>query len=270
MLDGPNAYWPMEEASGDIVDLVAGVRGTGGVGLGHDPVAIGTRPGPFNGKTARDFPGATEHFVVPVANVGGFAWRGGDYSVEWWSIADSLGQDGIVSFRTSASTNDQGVSVFAGASGVGLINIDMGPSGTRSAAGNMLTTDVWQHYVLTYESAANTRRMYLNGNLEWTGAQPTTLPAQDAAMTIGMLGGNASYIWDGGLCHIALYRKTLSPEQIKRHWDVANGAPLIVDAGQPKVRIGAEWAKKPAKVYLNGQWTEKPVKRWDGSAWTTI
>jgi hypothetical protein len=272
LADAPNAYWPMEETSGDIVDVIAGVRATQAVGLNHDPATLGTRSGPISNKTARDFPGVTEHFVVPVANVGGFAWRGGNYSAEWWSIADSLGQDAIFSFRTNASTNDQGVSVFAGASGIGLINIDMGPSGTRSAAGDMLTTNAWQHYALTYDSPSNTRRMYLNGVLEWTGAQPTTLPAQDAALTIGMLGGNASYIWDGGLAHLALYRKTLSAAQVKAHWDAAvgEGTPAVIGGGQPKVQIGAEWTKKPAKVYLNGQWVEKPMKRHNGTEWVVI
>ena len=47
--------------------------------------------------------------------------------------------------------------------------------------------------------------------------------------------------------------------------------PALVGSrsGLFKVRIGASWQQKPAKVWNGSSWVAKPVKVWSGSEWVT-
>lgn len=40
--------------------------------------------------------------------------------------------------------------------------------------------------------------------------------------------------------------------------------------GQPKIRIGSAWQRKPVKVWNGSTWVQKPVKVWTGTAWKTV
>lgn len=178
---------------------------------------------------------------------------GGDYTVEWWSIADSLGQDAVISQRFDASQSaSQGLSIMAGTGPPGVLAVDMGASGTRSSVGGYtLAVGEWRHHVYTWEQETFTRRFYVDGvrvyfHITVTSKPPTVQPP----IRIGSLGGNTSYAWDGVLGGVALYQKCLSPERIKAHW-LASGA-------------------RGKRVPLGGDWRHKPVKRLVGDTWVPV
>lgn len=243
LADGPVAYFPMTEESGNVVDVVSGV-----VGVLNGGVA--SRAVPYPEDRARDFDGQGSHFFVSAASMSDIYWNGTDYSVEWWGGPDFLSQDGIMSQRTGASANDQGISIFAGTSGVGVLNIDMGASGTRSSGEYTMQPGEYHHYVYVWEQADSRRRVYVDGvQVSWSikaGTPPSVVPP----MYIGLLGGNATYDWDGALGHLSLYRKALSPERVKMHY-LASGV-------------------EGSLVYTGSEWKRKPLKYFDGSVWRPV
>lgn len=242
LADSPVAYWPLKGASGsnevDLVNgVVAAVNGT-----------IGGKTLRYPNSGGRDFSGTASYFFVSAADMGNIYWNGGDYSAEWFAQADSVGQDGIFSQRTSAqAVLDQGLSIFGGPSGAGVMAVDMGASGTRSGLNNYtFVTGQYQHFVFTYEDATKTRRLYVDGMLAGfnIGAN-VTVPVSVPPMSIGILGGNVSYAWDGVITHLSLYRKRLTEADVKRHY-LASGA-------------------KGMNVSIAGNIVRKPVRRLAGS-----
>jgi len=243
LADGPVAYFPMQETSGNVVDVVSGVVGVINGG-------ITSRTVPYPEDNARDFDGNSSYFFVSAASMEGIYWNGTDYSVEWWCRPDSLSQDAIVSQRSGASSSDQGISIFSGTAGVGTIVIDMGNSGTRSSGEYVFKPGEWHHFVYVWEQETSARRLYVDGvQVSWS-TKAGTPPTYPAPMHIGLLGGNSTYDWDGAISHLSLYRKALTPDRIKLHY-LASGV-------------------EGSLVYVGGEWKHKPLKYFDGTTWRPV
>lgn len=259
--DGPSAYWPMHESGDTIVDIVGGVGA-----VWSSP--IGAEAGPLPYGKARDFPGNSEqHFKVPLSDVQHIGWLGGDWSAEWWMLNDSVGQDAYFSFRTSSASSDMGASVFTGTSGAGIVAVDMGSGGTRTAfSGYSLPTGSWHHYVYSYTQVDSIRRLYVDGVQVSTSSSTSVAPSYVGPLHIGILGGNATYAFDGRMSDLAFYHKALTPERVAAHY-AARSEPLD---GYPKVLINGNWEKHPAKYWNGSKWLYRPMKRWDGSTWKLI
>lgn len=250
LADEPLAYFPLDETDGgDAVDIVSGARaiprnGTGAV------ITVGSRQtslGPM-----RDFPGTAEHLLVPASETGSFYWPGGDYSLECWIQADQLGQDGIVSQRTSASSKDQGFSLFSGTAGAGVLTVDMGASGTRSTFGYTFPTEELHHLAVTYESGNTMRRMFVDGQQVGYAFKNHVAPSEVPPMYIGLLGGNGSYAWDGVIGHLSLYRKQLTGPQIAAHFSAA-----FSEQSTTKVKVeGGGWVDRPILLKTASGWAD--------------
>lgn len=210
MADGPRAYFPMDETSGSVFDIVAGVEARL---LGNS----GTREVPYPDDTAREFTGGGAYYIVDPEDATGFAWKTGNYSAEWWSLSDSHGNQGFWSQRISSATT-QGISVFTGTSGAGLIVSDVGPGKRSTFSDYTIPIGEWVHYVFTYDHSTGARRLYANGEPVGYNTNQGIDLTLDPPLIIGILGGNQSYSMDGAMAHLSFFDKVLTPEQVRTHF----------------------------------------------------
>ena len=221
LADTPDAYFPMDDARrGQIQDVV-----TGAVGVMTGTVA--DRPIPYPGRHAGDFDNA-QYFKVD--DSAAFVWMGGDYTAEWWAVADTLNNDGVFSQRQSAGVNES-VSVFNSTT---KFSTDFGSSsGNRQTFANyVIPTGEWNHYVVTLDSATGVRTLYVNGVQADSSSGAATPPAAAPPLWVGVMGNNTGYTYDGGLAHLAFYRKKLSGSQIQSHYLAgAQGVEQVGDSG---------------------------------------
>lgn len=245
--DGPVAFWPMADEGGSVTDLIGG------------KVAVltgnaGSRAIPYPGTMARDLDGWGSFFEVSAADSVGLSWAGGDYTIEWWAMADSLGQDAIISQRNNASDGSQGISIMLGTGPPGVFGIDMGASNSRaSVSGYTVAVGEWKHYVFTWSESLKERRFYVDGDLVYYGITVNSSPPTiQPPIRIGSLGGNLSYAWDGLIGGLALYQKQLSTSQVRTHF-LASGAKGV------NVRVGETWRRKPVLRKVGARWVPTAI-----------
>ncbi|WMM74469.1 LamG-like jellyroll fold domain-containing protein [Rhodococcus pyridinivorans] len=239
--ESPVAYWQLESGAATEYDLVNGIPA---VRFG----SIGPRDTLFPSSTGADFKTNGDYYQVSPANMTNIYWDGSHYSVEWLCQADSLNQDTIFSQRSGSATSDQGLSIFAGASGAGLVSVDMGPSATRKTFSSYVwPMNQYMHNVFTYNANSFTGRLYINGahvgSAQWASQAP---PANVPPLLIGMLGGNTSYTWDGIITNLSIYKKQLSDAKVKEHY-LASGA-------------------RGVNMFIDGKMQRRPVKTFNGTS----
>lgn len=161
-------------------------------------------------KTAYDFDG--NDYV----NVGNYINPSSDFTINAWFNADSVTGNHRI-FCNGVSTTSTPMIVF----GVDDGKLD---SYVRDNAGHVqhatetdtISTDVWYMATMTWDSATDTTRMYLNGtsNSAFTGTAigTTTLDVG----TIGVLRRDTFVeFWDGTIDEVTVWNKTLNSTEVQ-------------------------------------------------------
>lgn len=143
----------------------------------------------------------------------------GPFSVEFWTVANSIGTQCIISSQNRNSSR-AGYTIFQNNGGTGFSAL-MGNNASGTVFVNGATTvqaGVKYHVVLTYDGT--TARIYVNGVLDATAAlafpggfDPNTV----APYQIGARNAGDGFPYDGIIDEVAVYNYALTPAQIQSH-----------------------------------------------------
>lgn len=210
--DSPVFLATMEEASGNLTDIIGSKTGT----VNGSPTYGVT--GPINGKTAIDMAAVTDFFDF--ADHADLDLGDGPFSIELWYRRDE--DTGAIATLLHKGTDGYMVAVTAAdqlvLDKVGLAGYLVGESGTTPADGT------WHHIVITRSAAgAGNTLVYKDGVESHTDSQPAVALADTTSVL--RLGQEASSNRIGGaLAYVALYKSALSSTRIAAHYNAATGS----------------------------------------------
>ena len=221
IVDGPLAYWPLNEISGTTADDVWGTHDAtygGGYSL--------NQPGPLPGTTGVAFDGSSGSYALaPYAA----ELNPAIFSVEAWvnPALDNTGTTLTCPLSCGAFGNPRsGWLIYQAAAGW---NFRTYHGADQSAAANIVGTTTpasgsWTYLAATWDGT--TAQFYVNGVLE--GSQvptttPTYQPGTSGGFCIGARTDNA-FGWSGTASEVAFYNHVLTPAEIQSH---ATSRPIM-------------------------------------------
>jgi hypothetical protein len=205
---GAVAIFALDEASGNLVDLVAGKTATAN---GSPTYGV---TGPVVGHTAIDFNSNADYFSA--TDHADFDLGNGPFTVEFWYAADSQSGGSDVFLYKGANAINFGL----GASGAAF----MGKAGVAYIANSSTIIPInstWHHYAWTRVSGASTTgdtKLYVDGSpitLSFEGY--TNIPVDTAdPFIIGR--ENTTEYSHGKIAFVAIFKTVLTETQIWNHW----------------------------------------------------
>jgi hypothetical protein len=159
----------------------------------------------------------------------------GEFSVEAWITPSNVVQEGPARIVTySAGDNDRNFTLGQTQYNYDFLlrtqnsNVNGDPALSTPDANEVLQATL-QHVVITYNATLG-RRIYVDGNLvNVTDEEISPLASWDDSFAL-ILGREASnqHIWQGDIRLLAIYNRTLLPEQIKQNYDVGVGEKFFL------------------------------------------
>ena len=227
----PVAWWSFYEGTGTAAHDVSGHSNTGAIYGGPAWVA-----GKYD--EALDFDGANDYVLVP--NSSSMSVGGGDYTISAWIYPRSVsGKRGIVTKVKDTMDKEYAFSIENGAL---TLEVENAANDGREATGPVVTTNVWQHVVVVFDSTNKNARFYLDGQVQAVVSDSiNALPRYfNDNLCIGRWGGsyNSSY-FDGILDDVRIYGYASQP-------GAASAADMNGDRKvdvSDLVRFSDEWMK---------------------------
>ena len=201
------AYWPLDQAAGD---LALDASGNGF----HGSLENGTR---WIGGPALGFDGVDDHVDLGTLDV-----SGGELTLSAWVKSSDLGNCvaddcRILSKATGTAEDDHYFMLSTIASGGVKLRFRLktdGATSTLIAGTGNLSDDVWHHAVAVYDG--NEMRLYLDGALVGSTPKSGSLTTNAAVST--WIGGNppnaAERPWAGTIDDVRIYDRALSEAEI--------------------------------------------------------
>lgn len=219
LVDSPVAFWPMQEASGDLVDIVASrdaiLTGTGSVTY--------SQSGP-GGLSSIEFPGTGgTHFAAADNDV----WSPTSLTVEVWLYLSGdwgAGQRFWGSKHAGSGAYSEWLAIIYGSPSFQSYNQITTTSATDYRlvdAPVSLTQESWHHMALVYEDPSTTLSTYLDGSFVASDnvGSGTRRGNSSGSFCIGYLpGAPTTESWKGRMSHFAFYSYALTPTQISNHY----------------------------------------------------
>ncbi len=195
------AWWRFNEGTGTTVSDSSGnaLHGTNG----QLPVSNIWVDGPGGGKAVYFFNNSGS---VSIPNNALFNMTGAVTIAAWVNMDQYAGRDDI-----------------AGRGGVGDYNMILATGrvcffiqGSGTSCGNRtLTNGKWSHVAVTFNDAADTVSIYIDGALDRTNTYTATISNTSGNFILNALGGHiAGYGWPGIIDDVRLYSRTLSAADI--------------------------------------------------------
>jgi hypothetical protein len=173
----------------------------------------------------------------------------------WIKPARVMGDHQLILSKHTADVNWDGSWIFAVQSGTLTFQATpfFGGAEDMNAQGTV-ATNVWSHYVLTYDSTTKLWRYYLNGTSEAIGTNTTTrqLNGNTVPLLIGaewLWDGNKRYFFQGDMDAVRIYNRALSEEEVlalrKREMgpnpviNLLGANPIEIYKGTPFIDPGA-------------------------------
>jgi len=216
LADGPMAYWRVDEASGTVAHDASGhgndAQYVGGVTLGTGGALIGDT------DKAVTLDGTTGH--LDAGNR--FAFTGNaPYTLECWAQPNNINVNYQRLFsREVQTTPREGYLLFVrgpNTADPSTFSIERWAAGTTNQCPETnLVTQVWHHFVATYDGSAS--RIYLDGNLVATQPAPLGLNATNASLWIGASFFDTNGYFGGILDEVAVYGTALSGARVAAHF----------------------------------------------------
>lgn len=215
MEDGPAAYWRLNETTGATVarDVTTFHPGM------YVNAANMEQPGAITGDAdpAVDFYSGGNGYVEVPASMP--LNRTNSFSVEAWAKpADAVGRQSVVASRTSTRT--RGYELVAVGS---TWQFRSGASDDATSFryddlnGGTVTPNEWHHVVATYDGSV--KRLYVNGVL--VGETNNVIWASETVLRVGAdqtFSATPGDFFAGVLDEVAVYWRTLTPEQVADHY----------------------------------------------------
>ena len=261
-VSGEVALWKGE---GNTLDSVGANNGTAENGLAYGPGVVGQA---FNFNT-----NANNNFIVvnttsnlDVGAGNGLTWEG------WIKPTTFLNGDMIVYRYENAVPSNNGSDMQSEVAihefdpsghGLGLLYADFIDTGRNLhlmySPLNLLVTNVWQHFAVTYNRASGLAKMYLNGvQVAQTNFGSFTVQTSARYMLIGATTYLASLaaphnVFYGGMDQMAVFNRDLSASEIHAQYVAIMSAPLTyLDTDQDGIpdfwedTFTTNWVFKPS------------------------
>lgn len=229
------SHWPLDGDAGDVVGNHDGVASGG--------VVFGAKGAAAHSGTAAGFNGSSSTITVPHST----ELNPESFTLALW--AKSNGGAGAwnspVTSRHDLNPDSQGYLIYdSEPSGVWTF---WSGNGTRS--GNWQTLDgpkvkvgKWQHIVITYDNATETKKLYVDGKLK-VQQNELVFPNDTTPFNIGSGSDHGgTYHFDGLIDDIALWDNALTSREIRdiMNKGVPRGAPAVVQfsASPPLINSG--------------------------------
>jgi hypothetical protein len=219
LADSPVAFWPMQEASGSIIDSLASRSGA----------SVGSaktyqQSGPVTGVNSISFDGSSSSgFSVADDNL----WSSTSFSVEGWVYMSSA-------FLSGQSLRYWFAKEYSGYNEWQMMVSDYGGGAIRHAGAVKNTIDTafaqtddptnrteqtWYHVVCTFNGSSTGVILYINGSqVDASAGSGSRRPNGSGVLTIGWSPDVAARSWKGRLSMIAFYSSVLTPGQVLAHY----------------------------------------------------
>jgi len=199
-------------------DEAAGTTAIDFSGYGNDGTWVGSSPAHYvigrSGTTAAIFNGTDDYIKIdssPLLNANSLT------IALWIKSAEITGHNYIVE---KGSPSQYGISLDQGHNNGELdilLDADQTCGGSNKTydADTILTTDTWYFVAFTFDDAANTVKIYVNGNLDSTYTYNGCVPMNSGDFLIGRsVGNNQGYEYGGLMDDFRFYNRALSAQEI--------------------------------------------------------
>ncbi len=230
-------YWPLDATAGVVAADASGNGDNGNVyGAAWNP------NGHINGCLS--FNGVNDY--VQITNL-----ISADFSIAFWvqtSQSGGTGQwydgAGLVDGDVGGSTNGFGVALIGGNCGFGV-----GQPDTTIASTTPINDGAWHQCVATRVQATGVMTLYVDGNLQATGAGNTNALTASAFLRFGQLASGAGS-FNGNLDEIRIYNRALGANEVTALYNSSALSPaapanLTVATGNAQVTLSwfeSSWA----------------------------
>jgi pimeloyl-ACP methyl ester carboxylesterase len=204
------AYWPLDDPGfGEVGDFANGrypaaLEGIEKWGNGDGPAK---RRGPGALSTIFDDVGRITTTYNPFANgsvrtFSGWAYRYDDENIDTLFAGSQGGQHPIL--YVDSGNNDVG------------FRADQGGGELDNFSGAWPGTEQWVHWALVFDEPNNLAHLYINGEFHSSVTHSVAYNASPGFLTIGGYATSAhAPTFDGGLAHVAVFERGLTPGEIK-------------------------------------------------------
>ena len=221
LLDGPSAFWPMQETSGDLTDVtgngyVATKVGSGGVTYLADGPSASVKSIEFAGSSGVGYSAADNNL-----------WSSTNFTVEGWIYLASsfFGAQPARYFLTKHSSGvaNEWFTMIENASGRRIIAQVCNTADTTWA--NKIDGPTWgaesTWYHVAWSLSSSTVTLYVNGapvgsSGGYSGSRATNA---SGVLSIGHGPAVAGRSWNGRMSMVAFYDYTLTQPQIQAHYE---------------------------------------------------
>jgi hypothetical protein len=216
---GPVAWWRLDERSGSSAYDSSGNGNTLALTGHYYQVVPGASPGDARRVATRFGGDAFNDGDGDLGDVFDFAGNA-PFSIETWIRPETLGnQHQMILTKAEPDgccTNRNGYYLWLhNASGVGLERFRDEAKDTCST-GQSPPMNAWSHLAVTYDGS--TTRIYMDGQLSATCADPRALRDTPAGLTVGYWRGEqSSHHLHGSLDELAIYDRALTGAEITAH-----------------------------------------------------
>ena len=203
------AHWPLDETFGEAT--IADVTGNGYGGVANGGTTLGS-----NGATSRTATGATFNsggIDVPYND----ALNPASFTVVVWSRPATAGSGhrSVITSRRSSGGHYDGYIIYVNPANSWEFWTGDG-NGWRSLGGPAVALDTWTHLAISYDSATQTKRFYINGSLHDSTTSQGYSPNPSSGLHIGS-GGDAGtqYRFRGDIDDVALFNTVLEEADVR-------------------------------------------------------
>lgn len=217
LADSPAAFWGCQDASGGLVDTVAG-RNASEYGTG---TVVYQADGPGD-LYAVELPGTgNKAFSIPDNDL----WSSASFTAEalvWLDPSFGTGQRFLMTKHAgSGSLHELALIVYSGTYKVYNMVTNTGNTGFRlNDAASGLTAGAWHHMAITYDNATTTLTTYVDGiqKASTSSGSGTRRANSGGDLYIGTLpASTATEAWKGRLSCVAFYDRALSGAEVLAH-----------------------------------------------------
>ena len=219
LIDNLISYWPLNEASGDLLDA----HGSNDLTARNSP---GATSGVLNG--ARSFVAASNHQFDKALSGSGLAVGGTDWTLMGWLYLNGTGTSRAICAQiTSAYSGGFILQVNASEK----LRIDCSPTGLKIHSAT-LAASTWYHFAVRYDDSAKEIGLAINAGAFETAILGSAIGSAVGSWIIGDRGDALDgFDFDGLLDEMGLWFAWKSNDEVAEHYNGSAGLAYPFSSG---------------------------------------
>ena len=177
---------------------------------------------------------------------------GGGLAVEWWGYYNGTGDNfqRIVD-RSNGGGSLNGWAIYTGAVGSSTqIRLTTNGESVVLTTGAIFTSNIWQHWCITWDQSSGDWAWYLNGEQTNTGNASWNIPAVETGMRIGTWNHSTGREYNGRIGEVRIYPRALTPAQVFQNYN-ATKSKYINEAPDTAPKISDSAIVYDSNLLLN-------------------